>query len=74
MMNDRAIQSDMFAMTGEPVVAGTRFTMALILEKPATGETIERLIEAHPRQTNDVVYAAFDFAAKTSHADNHSLV
>lgn len=36
-------------MMGKPVVAGTRIPVESILEKLAAGETIERLLEAHPR-------------------------
>ena len=54
---------------GKPVIAGTRITVELILEKLAAGETIEQMIEAHPRLTKDAVYAALDFAAQALHAD-----
>lgn len=45
------IQSDPSIMMGKPVIAGTRITVELILEKLAAGETIEELIEDHPRLT-----------------------
>jgi len=51
-------------MMGKPVVAGTRITVELILEKLAAGETIEQLLEAHPRLTKDAVLAAFAYAAE----------
>jgi len=38
-------------MMGKPVIAGTRITGELILEKLAAGETIEEILEAHPRLT-----------------------
>ena len=34
---------------GEPVVAGTRIAVHLILEKLAVGETIEQILDEHPR-------------------------
>jgi uncharacterized protein (DUF433 family) len=68
-MTNSLIQSDPAVMTGKPVVAGTRITVELILEKLAAGETIEQVIEAHPRLTKDSVYAALDFAAQALHAD-----
>ena len=39
------IISDPNVMLGKPVIAGTRITVELILEKLASGETIEQLIE-----------------------------
>ena len=33
---------------GKPVIAGTRITVELILEKLAAGETVEQILQAHP--------------------------
>jgi uncharacterized protein (DUF433 family) len=68
-MDSRLIQSNPSVMMGKPVVAGTRITVELILEKLAAGETIEQLIEAHPRLTKEAICAALDFAAQALHAD-----
>ena len=57
------IVSDPAVMMGKPVVAGTRITVELVLEKLAAGETIEQLLEAHPRLTRQAVLAALEFAA-----------
>jgi len=62
-MNEQLIQSDPKIMMGKPVVAGTRITVELILEKLAAGETIEQIVEAHPRLTKQAVLAAIKFAA-----------
>jgi uncharacterized protein (DUF433 family) len=35
-------------MMGKPVVAGTRITVELILEKLAAGESIEQILSATP--------------------------
>ena len=67
-MNSRLIQSDPSVMMGKPVVAGTRITVELILEKLAAGETMEQLVEAHPRLTKEAIYAALEFAAQSLHA------
>ncbi len=56
-------------MMGKPVIEGTRITVELILEKLAAGETIEQILEAHPRLTREGIYAALDFAAKALKAD-----
>ncbi|NJN99987.1 MAG: DUF433 domain-containing protein [Anaerolineales bacterium] len=57
------INSDPNVMMGKPVIAGTRITVELILEKLAAGETVEQILEAHPRLTLEAIQAAFAFAA-----------
>jgi len=63
MKND-LIKSDPSIMMGKPVVAGTRITVELILEKLAAGETIDQLLQAHPRLTKDAVLAALAYAVE----------
>jgi uncharacterized protein (DUF433 family) len=63
-MNMNLIQSDPDVMMGKPVIAGTRITVELILEKLAAGETAEQIIEAHPRLTRDAILAALAYAAE----------
>ncbi len=63
------IQSDPSIMMGKPVIAGTRITVELILEKLAAGESVEQILDAHPRLTKEAVLAALDFAAKVLKAD-----
>ncbi|MCG9132427.1 DUF433 domain-containing protein [Candidatus Poribacteria bacterium] len=41
----------------------------MILEKFAAGETIEQLLEAYQRLTEEGIRAAFRFAAQTLRAD-----
>jgi len=66
---DRLIQSHPNIMMGKPVVAGTRITVELILEKLAAGETIEQILEAHPHLTRPAIFAALEFAAQALRAD-----
>ena len=68
-MNRSLIVSDAAVMMGKPVIAGTRLTVELILEKLASGESIEQLLEAHPRLTRAAVLATIDFAAQAQRAD-----
>ena len=68
-MNRTLIVSDPKVMLGKPVVAGTRITVELILDKLAAGETTEELLEAHPRLTHEAVQAALAFAAEALRAD-----
>ncbi len=53
----------------KPVVAGTRITVELILEKLSAGETFEQILEAHHRLTREDIQAALAFAAEALRAD-----
>ncbi len=68
-MAEQLIRSDPSIMMGKPVVAGTRITVELILDKLAAGETIEQLLEAHPRLTREGIKAALAFASRSLKAD-----
>lgn len=68
-MDKQLIQSNPRVMMGKPVIVGTRITVELILEKLASGETIEQVLEAHPRLTRQAVLAALGFAAQALRAD-----
>ena len=56
-------------MMGKPIIAGTRITVEMILEKLSAGETVEQILEAHPRLTNEAIRAALAFAAQALRAD-----
>lgn len=68
-MNNSLIVSDPAVMMGKPVITGTRITVELVLEKLASGETIEQLLDAHPRLTKPAILAALAFAAEALRAD-----
>lgn len=63
------IVSDPEVMMGKPVVAGTRITVDLILEKLGSGESFEQLLESHPRLTREAILAALRFAAQALRAE-----
>ena len=63
------ITSDPAVMMGKPVIKGTRITVELILEKLAAGETVEQILEAHPRLTEAAIRGALDFASQVLRAD-----
>jgi uncharacterized protein (DUF433 family) len=63
------IETNPKVMMGKPVVAGTRITVELILEKLAAGETVDQILAAHPRLTKEAVLAAIEFGAKALRAD-----
>lgn len=69
MRTKELIESNPAIMMGKPVVAGTRITVELIIEKLAAGETVEQLLEAHPRLTREAIQAALAFAAEALRAD-----
>ncbi len=50
-------------MLGKPVVAGTRITVELILRKLGAGESIDQILDSHPRLTRETILAALQFAA-----------
>jgi len=68
-MYNEHIVSDPNVMMGKPVVAGTRITVELILEKLAAGESIEEILDAHPRLTREAIQAALTFAKEALRAD-----
>ncbi len=63
------IESRPDVMMGKPVIAGTRITVEEILEKLGAGETVDQLLEAHPRLSREGVEAALAFAAEALRAD-----
>ena len=65
----KLVVSDPAIMMGKPVVAGTRITVELILEKLAAGEGVEQLLESYPRLTREAVSAALAFAAEALKSD-----
>jgi uncharacterized protein (DUF433 family) len=60
----QGIRSDPAVMMGKPVVEGTRITVEFILEELGAGQTIEQLLEAHPRLMHEGVLAAVRFGAE----------
>ncbi len=68
-MQRSLIRSDPLVMMGKPVITGTRITVELVLEKLAAGETIEQILDAHPRLTHEAIQAALAFAAEALQAD-----
>lgn len=63
------IVSDPGVMAGKPTIRGTRITVESILEKLAAGETVEQIVEAHPRLSGDAIRAALAFAGEALRAD-----
>lgn len=68
-MATQGIQSAPEVMMGKPAVEGTRITVESILDELGAGQTIEQLLEAHPRLTRESVLAAVRFGAEFLRAD-----
>jgi uncharacterized protein (DUF433 family) len=56
-------------MAGKPVIAGTRITVELILERLGADESYDQLLEAYPRLTRQDILDAIAFAARALRAD-----
>ena len=68
-MATQGIRSDPDVKMGKPVVEGTRITVESVLEELGAGQTIEQLLEAHPRLTREGALAAVRFGAEVLRAD-----
>ena len=64
-MQKIGIGSDPAVMMGKPVIAGTRITVELILEKLADGEPVEQILDVHPRLTYEAIQEALYFASES---------
>ena len=56
-MGTQGITPDLADMLGKPVVEVTRVTVESILEELRAGQTIQQLLEAHPRLSREGVPA-----------------
>jgi uncharacterized protein (DUF433 family) len=56
-MNENYIISNPDIMMGKPVIAGTRITVELILEKLKAGESISQIKSSYPHLTEDKIRA-----------------
>ena len=63
------ITSDPDVMLGKPVIKGTRITVELILEKVASGESIEQIQSEHPHITTAQIKAALEYVAAVYKSD-----
>jgi uncharacterized protein (DUF433 family) len=68
-MQQNLVISDPAVMMGKPVIAGTRITVELILDKLAAGESQDQILASYPRLTEESIRAALAFAAQALRAD-----
>jgi uncharacterized protein (DUF433 family) len=57
------IESNPAVLFGKPVIKNSRISVDLVLEKFASGDTFEDLLEAYPSIKKDDIIACFLFAA-----------
>ncbi len=57
------ITTDPEILGGKPVIAGTRISVQLILEKMGDGWSIQDLLEDYPHLTREQIIAAIAYAA-----------
>jgi uncharacterized protein (DUF433 family) len=63
-----SIITDPGVLAGKPVIAGTRISVQLILEKLRDGWTIDDLLDDYPQLTREQIGAALDYAAEAMSA------
>ena len=68
-MQTNMIISDPTIMMGKPVITGTRITVELILEKFASGESVEQILESYPRLTREGIQAALTYTTGVLRGD-----
>jgi len=57
------IMRDPAILGGKPIIAGTRISVQLLLEKVRDGWTIDDLLDDYPHLTRDQIVAALTYAA-----------
>ena len=57
------IEMDPGKQAGKPVIAGTRITVELIIEKLSEGESVEQILESHPHLDRKSILACLSYAA-----------
>jgi uncharacterized protein (DUF433 family) len=63
------IVSDPNISGGKPCIKGTRIPVDLILDKLASGESYQQILDAHPRLTEEAIKAAIAFASENLKSD-----
>ena len=56
-------------MVGKPVIKGTRITVELVLEKLASGESIDDILHSYPHLRREQILACLEFAYRSLSVD-----
>lgn len=65
------IESKPEVLFGKPVIINTRISVDLILEKMASGDSVEDLLDAYTQVRKDDIYACLLFAAESIKNEIH---
>ena len=57
------IESDPEISRGQPIIAGTRMSVEIILERLADGRSMEEVLDSYPFLAREDIYAALGYAA-----------
>jgi uncharacterized protein (DUF433 family) len=68
-VSEPRIVCDPNILFGKPVIAGTRISVELLLEKLGAGEKIEDILIDYPHLTREDIQAALRFAASAIRSD-----
>ena len=68
-MNVKRITADPTILFGKPVIAGTRISVELILDKLGDGDSIAELLSDYPHLSDADIRAAIQFAARAIRID-----
>lgn len=56
-------------MVGKPVIRGTRITVELILEKLASGQSVDDILSSYPHLEREQILACLEYAHRSMSAD-----
>jgi len=56
-------------MVGKPVIKGTRITVEIVLEKLASGESVDDILRSYPHLSREQILACLEFAYKSLSVD-----
>ena len=61
-------------MFGKPVIEGTRITVELIMERIASGQTVDDILMSYPHLSREQVLSALAHAAQLVRAEARSAI
>ena len=56
-------------MVGKPVIKGTRITVELVLEKLASGQTVEDILKSYRHLNREQILACLEYAHRSMSMD-----
>ncbi|MCB1199733.1 MAG: DUF433 domain-containing protein [Leptospiraceae bacterium] len=63
------IVSDPAVLMGKPIIAGTRISVEIILDKLANGETIDQILVSYPHLNRKMIQVAIEFAKEAANKE-----